>query len=330
MATNADNKGVFVISIDFELLWGVWDVTSKEAYGENIVGVKQAIPSLLQLFSDYHVKATFATVGFLFAKNKEELLNALPSQKPFYSNNEYNVYLKEMTAIGDNEDNDPYHFGYSLLEQIKNSNHETGSHTFSHYYCLEDGQSIEEFEADLLSAKKIAASNNVEFTSFVFPRNQVNEKYLSILKDHGVNVYRGNPTSWIYKPRKLGKESFFIRLCRLLDAYIPFTGMNTYPLVQQKTLPVNIPASRFLKPYFKPLGWFEKLRLLRIKNGMTHAAKKNELYHLWWHPHNFGKDLDRNIYNLTVLLQHYQKLNSQYGFMCCTMQEAARLVSNDI
>jgi hypothetical protein len=56
---------------------------------------------------------------------------------------------------------------------------------------------------------------------------------------------------------------------------------------------------------------------------MTYAAKKKELYHLWWHPHNFGVNIKENMENLTVLLKHYQFLHTKYGFANLTMKEAA-------
>jgi hypothetical protein len=80
----ATNNGIFVISLDFELFWGVWDVTTKDKYGENILGVKQAIPSMLSLFEQYNVKATFATVGFLFAKNKQAKKNTMYMQNKWH------------------------------------------------------------------------------------------------------------------------------------------------------------------------------------------------------------------------------------------------------
>jgi peptidoglycan/xylan/chitin deacetylase (PgdA/CDA1 family) len=323
MAITHNDKGVFVISLDFELLWGVWDVTSKEKYGDNILGVKKVIPGLIGLFSEYDFKATFSTVGFLFAKDKEALLASLPANKPSYSKGNYNVYLKEMPAIGHNEMDDPYHYGYSLLEQVKQTDHEISTHTFSHYYCLEEGQSAEEFDADIKAATKIAEANGIALKSIVFPRNQVNEEYLDLLVDNGIYVYRGNPTSWIYKPRKFAAELPFIRLCRLLDTYLPISGYNTHTIKKEEGLPVNIPASRFLKPYNKNLAWLEKLKLKRIMNEMTRAAKNNEVYHLWWHPHNFGINTSENMANLTVILNHYQTLKKKYGFSNCTMMEAA-------
>ena len=68
-----DGKGKFVISLDFELMWGMRDKKTLEQYGENIIGVHAVIPRLLELFTSYNIEATFSTVGFLFFKNKSEL-----------------------------------------------------------------------------------------------------------------------------------------------------------------------------------------------------------------------------------------------------------------
>jgi hypothetical protein len=323
MNNHSKDAGAFVISLDYELLWGVWDVTTKEKYGANILGVQQVIPALLKQFELYNFRATFATVGILFSKDAAGLKGFIPGKKPVYSNPEYNVYLKEFNGIGNNEKDDPYHFGYSLFEMIRQSPHEIATHTFSHYFCLEEGQTGEEFDADIKAAIKIAEANNISITSLVFPRNQINELYLPVLADNGLTVYRGNPESWIYKPRKFSAEIPFIRLCRLLDTYLPISGNNTVVIKKQDGLPVNIPASRFLKPYNKNLAWLEKLKLKRIMNEMSHAAKNKELYHLWWHPHNFGINIKENMQNLTVLLNHYQLLHNKYGFANLTMKEAA-------
>ena len=250
-------------------------------------------------------------------------MSFLPETKPAYSENKYNVYLQEFKVIGKDDNDDPYHFGYSLLEMIKKSNHEIATHTFSHFYCLEEGQTAEDFGTDIKSALHVAAKENIDITSLVFPRNQLNADYLPVLKDNNIKVFRGNPVSWIYKPRKFAAELPFIRVCRLLDTYFPVSGYNTHSIKINGTLPVNIPASRFLKPYNKRLAWLEKLKLKRIMNEMTHAAKNNELYHLWWHPHNFGININENLQNLIVLLDHYKSLQQQYGFTNLTMKEAA-------
>lgn len=54
---------------------------------------------------------------------------------------------------------------------------------------------------------------------------------------------------------------------------------------------------------------------------MTYAAKNNRNYHLWWHPHNFGYSTNENLEMLEELLQHFQKLNKDFGFLSKTMLE---------
>jgi hypothetical protein len=84
--------GKFVISLDFELMWGMRDKHTIETYGKNIIGVQKVIPRLLAMFKTYNVRATFAAVGFIFFDNKEELLKYLPERKPKYENENLSPY----------------------------------------------------------------------------------------------------------------------------------------------------------------------------------------------------------------------------------------------
>jgi len=72
----------------------------------------------------------------------------------------------------------------------------------------------------------------------------------------------------------------------------------------------------------------EWLRLKRIKNSMTYAAKNNLTYHLWWHPHNFGIHQAENIFFLEKILVHYLLLNKEYGFESITMASLAKKLDN--
>ena len=62
------------ISIDFELFWGVRDVRTVRNYGDNILGVRQAIPAMLELFKECEVHATWATVGLVTFENRKSFL----------------------------------------------------------------------------------------------------------------------------------------------------------------------------------------------------------------------------------------------------------------
>jgi len=70
--TNPD-FGALVISLDFELHWGMRDKCAPDGpYRENLLGARKAIPWILDLFEEFDVAATWATVGFLFAKPRSE------------------------------------------------------------------------------------------------------------------------------------------------------------------------------------------------------------------------------------------------------------------
>ncbi|MBS1497334.1 MAG: polysaccharide deacetylase family protein [Bacteroidetes bacterium] len=321
------DTGKFVVSLDFELMWGVRDLVTTQTYGQHLLGVQQALPGILSAFSKYQIKGTFATVGFLFFQNKNELLQHLPASIPAYAEkilSPYGDYLQQ--DIGQNEEDDPYHFGLHLIQLIQNTpGQEIGTHTFSHYYCLENGQTETNFRDDLKAAIDIAQKRGIKITSIIFPRNQVNDSYLNTCKEFGIIAYRNNQKSWIYHARSGKQESLVRRAVRLLDAYVNISGHHCYThQYMGKCLPVNIPGSRFLRPYTNRLRWLENLRLNRIKKSMTYAAKNNLMYHLWWHPHNFGINQAFNFAFLEKILEHYLYLNNKYAFTSYTMSELAQ------
>lgn len=54
---------------------------------------------------------------------------------------------------------------------------------------------------------------------------------------------------------------------------------------------------------------------------MSYAAKNNRVYHLWWHPHNFGDGLVENLEDLERILSHFKKLKTEYGFESVAMKD---------
>lgn len=319
-----DIHGKFVISLDFEIIWGVHDqpdiVTN---YGKNLLGVQKVIPRLLGVFEKYKIRATFATVGLLFFSNKKELLEFISFRKPVYKNSHLSPYETELEKLGESEETDKYHFASSLIDEIKKyPNQEICTHTFSHYYCLEEGQTLLDFKEDINAAIKIAFDKGVKTNSMVFPRNQYSEKYLQICSQVGIKCVRGTENSWLYTSRNNLDETLLRRAFRFLDSYFNISGHHCYNdefVISQK--PYNIPSSRFLRPYEKKLGFLEKLRFRRIKKSMEFAAKNRLIYHLWWHPHNFGVNQEENFEFLEKILCSYQELNKKYNFTSYGMND---------
>ena len=326
------DTGTLVISLDFELMWGCRDTQTIESYGDAIIGARTALEQILSSFEKHDIKATFATVGLLFHKNKKDLLENLPILKPCYTDERLSPYPNIENYLGENEEENPYYFGSALIQQIKNGNlHELATHTYCHYYCLEPGQIIAQFENDLQVAIVVAKKNEVTLKSIVFPKNQYNGDYVEVCRKHGITSFRGSEKSRIYQSSNSRNGRTPIkRALRLIDAYINITGYHCYQSDKIKeSFPYNIPSCRFLRPYSERLRFLEQLKFLRIKNAMTYAAKNNLVYHLWWHPHNFGRHCKENICFLEKILKHYDFLNEKYAFQSLTMHELSRKLNSN-
>jgi hypothetical protein len=57
------------------------------------------------------------------------------------------------------------------------------------------------------------------------------------------------------------------------------------------------------------------------------AAESGQVYHLWWHPHNFGRWMPENLEFLESILRHFAVLRDEKGFSSWTMQEAAAVAN---
>lgn len=317
--------GIFTISLDFELYWGMRELISLEddAFRQRLRGVYRAVPAILKLFEEYNIRATWAVVGFMYFENSQQLQANLPTKLPEYKNRELSPYNDVKDS---NLETNRYKFCPELIEQIRQSpGQEIGTHTFSHYYCLEAGQTQLEFETDLQAAIDAAKQANIKTESLVFPRNQYNEKYLTTISQLGLTNYRGNEENWLHDWDNGRGNKLERRLLRLADAYLPLTGHNCYSLEQLKSnYPINIPSSRFLRPYSTALQPFNSLKLRRITSDLDYAARQGLVYHLWWHPHNFGINLSQNLDFLQKILEHYQSLNKKYDMQSLNMGEVAR------
>lgn len=322
--------GIFTISLDFELFWGVHDKRTLKDYGRNILGAREAIPRMLELFERYGIHCTWAIVGFLFFGDKEELLQYLPQERPRYAKPALSPYPL-IAGLGPTERQDPYHFGLSLVRRIKDYPHqEIGTHTFSHYYCLEDGQTPETFRADLEAARRSAARLGITLRSLVFPRNQFSPAYLGICRDAGIDAVRGNQRFWLFRSNAEAGERLIRKICRRLDHYLPLSGYNGVTPELESSGIVNIRSSRFLLAVPNRSRTFGGLCQRRISAAMTNAATSGRIFHLWWHPHNFGSHVDANMAILRQILAHYRTLAEEHGMVARNMGEVAAAVRDGL
>jgi peptidoglycan/xylan/chitin deacetylase (PgdA/CDA1 family) len=318
------HEGALVVSLDLELRWGVRHRYAARGYGANLLGARRAIPRLLDLLTEFDVSATWATVGFLFARCQAERERYSPQLRPMYSNAALSPYLD---PTGVNEVADPLHYAPSLIDRIRQTRgQEIASHTFSHYFCLEPGQTADMFRADLLAARAIAESRGIQLRSIVFPRNQRNPAYDAVLRECGITTYRGNPRSAMWRIDDADQsDRQHRRASRWLDAYVPFAGHHTikWHEIPQPNGLCDVRASAFLRPYDPRVRALETTRMQRLRAAVRWAAQRGEVFHLWWHPHNFGVHLEQNLALLRAVLHEFARCRERYDMRSLTMAAAA-------
>ena len=327
--------GSFVISLDFELMWGMFDKVTHEQYGANLDGVHDVVPRLLSLFAERDINATWATVGMLLFRDTETLEAAAQAvtDKPNFVQSLYSAY--NHLSTGQTSGHPKHYFAPGLAALICGTpGQEFASHTFSHLYCKE--QLVDEVteeavvQADTAAMAAVAAPFTETLTSVVFPRNQWSQQALWVLARAGYTAFRGTEKHFLYSAKSdKAQRHPLLRIIRLADTYFNISGFHTYTLSERQGLNMpltNIPASRFLRPYSRRLAIFEPLQLRRIKKAMTYAAMHGEVYHLWWHPHNFGRDTEKNIAFLTKILDHFKTLQEKYDMESVTMRTLATRV----
>lgn len=323
MENHVIKRPEFTISLDFELLWGVRDHADRDSYGRNILGGRDAILRMLDIFAAHDIRATWATVGMLFCENRDELLDVAPPEdlRPRYDNPALSSYAY-LDELGTGEETDPYYFGMSLLKRVQDTpGQEIGTHTFSHFYCLEPGVTEDAFAADLTAARTIAERRGITLRSIVFPRNQYTSRHVQIAIEAGISVHRANQHAWPYRAASGQRQTPLRRAARLVDAHFGLFGTHCYDPAEAHAGTAR--ASAFLRPASGVLGHLHGLHLSRILAGMTRAARQGQGYHLWWHPHNFGIATDTCLDALTIVVKHLACLRDEFGMISTPMRPCA-------
>ncbi|SMD46046.1 Predicted xylanase/chitin deacetylase [Aquiflexum balticum DSM 16537] len=312
-------KAIFTISLDFELHWGRFDKYPLEESLNYYKETRKVIPYILELFEKYGIEATWATVGSLMAENMEEWQHYCPKEQPTYGNKKYSPYewiQREKFVPAEAL------FAPELVrEVIACPGQEIGSHTFAHYYTCEKGQLSEQFRADLRASQKLAKEKfQLDLQSLVFPRNQYNDEVIQVAYQEGFDFIRSNPSDWFWK--RTENSGLLKRFFRTGDTIIGLGKMSHYPMPEmEEGKPMLLPSSRLLRPY-RGDGLFHQRRLKRIKDEMASAAQAGHVYHLWWHPHNFGLYPQENLHYTEGLFQFFNSLQDSYGMRSLNMKNA--------
>ena len=91
--------GVLVVSLDFELYWGVRDRCALQPIMPDLMASRRMVSAMLARFEAHGVRATWATVGMMFFRSRPQLLEALPATRPHYRQPAYDAYA-ELAGLG--------------------------------------------------------------------------------------------------------------------------------------------------------------------------------------------------------------------------------------
>ncbi len=293
------DRGVFTLSLDFELIWGSQDKYGEKGFGQACVIEREVvIERLLNLFVEYGISATWCIVGHLMLDHCV-CKNGVKHQEIVPPTHSWNPDWFASDPCGD-EKTFPLYYGRTLVEKIRDCSvpQEIGSHSFSHVIFGDPGCSTETARTELAACIDAARDLDIQMRSFVFPRNSVG--HLEALRDFGFGIYRGPAPHWSERV----PSQILRRLARLSAV---FTAEEPPVVLPEKNTEGlwNIPASMLYFPMhgvrkFVPLN----VRIKRAIKGLNAAVRRKRIFHLWFHPTNLADHTETMFQGLRRIFEH--------------------------
>ena len=294
-------RGVFTVSLDFELIWGTLDLFGPDGFREAYHRERaEVIDRLLTLFVEFDVSATWCVLGHLFlercaAKGGRKHPEIV---RPSHSWYKQDWFIHDPC---DGEESAPLFYGRSLVDKILACPvpQEIGSHGFSHIIFGDPGCSRATAESEISECVRLAEAQGIRMRSFAFPRNQVG--HLDVLYENGFTCYRGPDPLWYEQGN--GKRTIVQRLGHLWD----IVRMAQPPVVVPERTAVgiwNIPGSMIYFPMHGLRRYIPaSVRVRRAIKGLEAAAREKKIFHLWFHPTNLAFQVEEMFNGLRAILE---------------------------
>lgn len=300
-------RGVFTLSLDFELVWGSRDLTDPVDPLARMARVtrERVFDGLLGSLQRHGAVATWATVGHLFLDGAVKQGGVLhPDLVPPRHGWRAAPWFEGVPEGTEAEH--PEFYARSLVLRLKDAGQEIGSHSFSHPIFGDPGCSAETAETDLARCVAEAARLGITLRSFVFPRNVPG--HVGLLAKHGFTCWRGPEPVWYRSGRVPGPVS---RLAHIADVATVGRPPTVLPTRDAHGLWV-IPASTSLLPIdgvrrFIPI----ERRVLRAVRCLEQAARDRRICHFWFHPINLASDPPAMLAGVDQVLAHAARLRDQ-------------------
>jgi hypothetical protein len=268
------DRGVVVISIDTERIWGYLDCMTEAQFQTRFPDAPDAHPKLLGHLCAAGVRATWFVVGGLALRH-----SACAGDGRICG------LVGEHTYIPAGGEHDaPLWYCRSFLEGLRHASpaQEIGLHGgLTHLVWTHARSTVEVARRELQEGIDALRQLGVRPVSFSYPRNL--EAYHELLPMHGFQCFRGAPASLAWR---LGR-SFSGAALRAWEE----VRRTAPPLAQPHEIMAglwSIPASMFLYPIVpsrvRMIGL--RSRVERFRRGLESAARNRGIFHFCFHPEN--------------------------------------------
>ena len=304
-ARPVDDAGTVIISLDFEMNWGMHHVLGRDSqdYRTSLAREPEIAERLLKELLDRGIRATWATVGAIACTGWKEYWRRAPAPP---------AYQVRKLAVGhDLERSDPggaLHFAPATVERIARApGQDLGCHTFSHVLCARPGSTADDLELDAeaflqLWRERFGAAPR----SFVYPCNE--SCFADRLASSGFRVVR-----------TLARPESPYRLWRRVHNTF---GLFVRPTYQASAVNVDgireTVGSAFVRFDLPGPAW--ALQAQRIRSALRRPVAGRCL-HLWWHPHNLGAEPVRRIDRARTLLDDVAEAMRTGPLRSCNMAD---------
>ncbi len=304
------DKGVLLLSLDFELAWGTRGRPAARHCGPFWSGTREAIRGLLDLFERYDVPATWAVVGaLLLGRGRSD------TRHPWLDN----PGLADIPA-GDSTCQ-PQWYAEDVLEAIVSHPvaQEIACHTMTHRFIEPGSEGRRVFREELQRFRTLCDELYLEQPrTFIYPKAKM--AHFDILVDEGFRSIRGPESKWF---ESLPGTRVPAAL-RLMDARLARPPRVDLP----ERLPCGLwvlPSSQFYSPFLS-VGKHVSVaaRVRKAVKGLRLAAERKQVYHLWTHPFNLGVRTEELLAGLDEILREARRLCDAGELDVMSMGDLAR------
>jgi peptidoglycan/xylan/chitin deacetylase (PgdA/CDA1 family) len=316
------DRGVFTLSLDFELIWGTVDHGGPEPFRRACeIEREVVIDRLLALLAEFEISATWCIVGHLFlgACAAKDGVKHPEIVRPTHAWSDGDWFRYDPAG---SEQADPIFYGETLVAKVMACPvaQEIGCHSFSHVIFGDEGCSRETAVSELAECVRLASERGIALRSFAFPRNSVG--HLDVLREHGISCYRGPEPVWYERPRAP-------RALKRAGHLVDVIAVRRPPVVEAAGDGEglwNIPGSMLYFPMhgrrrYIPLS----VRVRRAQKGLERAARERRIFHLWFHPTNLADESDRMFAGLRGIFERVDQLRREGALEVAAMGTLAPL-----